>query len=235
VISLLFLAAVSLQEQSIGIVIDRAISDPGVSYLVLDTRSGQVIAKRWQNAERAIPVGSLVKPFTALAYGEAAQTKVCATFPANLEQAIAHSSNAYFGELARNLDSGAVMAVCHRLGLPLPSGPEGLTGMGKSWQIAPLDLARAFGQLLREPCAGPILLGMRHAAQSGTAKAIGRGALAKTGTAECSHTPREAGDGFAIALFPAESPRYTVLVRKNGTSGANAAVVAGQIWSLVLP
>jgi cell division protein FtsI/penicillin-binding protein 2 len=76
---------------------------------------------------------------------------------------------------------------------------------------------------------------MRQAAQSGTAKAIGGGALAKTGTAECSHLPREAGDGLAIVLFPAESPRYTVLVRKNGTTGANAAVVAGQIRKLVLP
>jgi cell division protein FtsI/penicillin-binding protein 2 len=232
VIWILLLAAVSLPEQSIGIVIERAISDPGVSYLVLDTRSGDVIAIRWQDADRAIPVGSLVKPFTALAY---AQTKVCATFPGNLEQAIAHSSNAYFSELARNLDAGVLAGVCQRLGLPLPSGPAGLIGMGKSWQIAPLDLARAFGRLLREPCAEPILSGMRQAAQSGTAKAIGHGALAKTGTAECSHMPREAGDGFAIALFPAESPRYIVLVRKNGTSGANAAVVAGRIRSLVLP
>jgi cell division protein FtsI/penicillin-binding protein 2 len=231
-IALLLLAAISLPEQSIGIVLDRAISDPGVSYLVLDTRSGQVIGARWEDVERGIPVGSLVKPFTALAY---AQTKVCATFPGNLEQAIAQSSNSYFGELGRKVDPGALTAVCQRLGLPLPSGPEGLIGMGKTWQIAPLDLARAFGLLLREPCAGPILAGMRQAAQSGTAKAIGGGALAKTGTAECSHLPREAGDGLAIVLFPAESPRYTVLVRKNGTTGANAAVVAGQIRKLVLP
>jgi len=228
---LLFLTAASLPEQSIGIVIDRAISDPAVSYLVLDTRSGLVIAARWEDTDRGIPVGSLVKPFTALAY---AQTEVCAT-PEHLEEAIAHSSNSYFHELAKKVEPGSLAAVCRRLGLPLPSRPDGLTGLGKSWQIAPLDLARAYGQLLREPCARPILAGMRQAAQSGTAKAIGRGALAKTGTAECSHVPREAGDGFAIVLFPAESPRYTVLVRRNGTTGANAAVVAGQIRKLVLP
>ena len=175
----LFLAAASLPEQSIGILIERAISDPAVSYLVLDSRSGLVIAARWEVLDRAIPIGSLVKPFTALAY---AQTEVCATFPGNLERAIAHSSNSYFGELAKRVEPGSLAVVCRRLGLPLPSSPDGLTGLGKSWQIAPLDLARGYGQLLREPCARPILAGMRQAAQSGTAKAIGGGALAKTST-----------------------------------------------------
>jgi cell division protein FtsI/penicillin-binding protein 2 len=246
-IPLLLLAAASLPEQSIGILIDRAISDPRVSYLVLDTRTGQVIAGHWQDPKRPIPVGSLVKPFTALTYGETHAFRfpeyTCRTqcwLPGghgrlNLEQAIAHSCNSYFRELAKHVDQDAVSMVCRRLGLPLPSSLQGLTGMGAAWNISPLDLALAFGQLAHDPDARAILAGMRQAAQFGTAKAVGRDALAKTGTAECSHVPREAGDGFAVVLFPAEAPRYTVLVRKHGTTGANAAVVAGHIRILVQP
>lgn len=237
-IALWLLFAASLPEQSISIVIDRAISDPAVSYLILDTRSGQVIASRWDHPLRPIPIGSLVKPFTALAYGKTHAFR----FPEytcrgqcwlprghghlNLEQAIGNSCNSYFRQLSQNVDPIALASVCRRLGLSLT---------GDSWRSSPLDLARAFGQLLHEPEARAILAGMRQAAQSGTARAVGANALAKTGTAECSHVPREAGDGLAIAMFPAEAPRYTVLVRKNGTTGANAAVVAARIRSLVQP
>jgi cell division protein FtsI/penicillin-binding protein 2 len=243
----LFLAIASLPEQSIANLIDRAISDPGVSYLVLDTPTGHVIASRWTNPNLPIPAGSLVKPFTAFAYGETHAFRfpeyTCRTqcwLPGghgrlNLEQALANSCNVYFRELAKGVDPIALAQVCRRLGLPLPSSMTDLTGAGDSWKIAPLDLARAFSQLPRYPEAREILAGLRMAAESGTAKAIGRNALAKTGTAQCSHEPREAADGLAIALFPAEAPRYTVLVRKNGTTGANTAIVAAQIRRLVLP
>jgi len=233
-IPLLLLAAAGLPEQSIGILIDRAISDPGVSYLVLDTRSGQVIASRWPDPQRPIPVGSLVKPFTAFAYGETHAFEY-PEYGLNLEQAIAQSWNPYFHQLAQGVDPDALNAVCRRLGLPVPSKLQGLTGMGDSWKMSPLDLTRAFGRLAGDARAHAILAGMRQAAQVGTAKGVGGNALAKTGTAECSHVPRQAGDGLTIALFPAEAPRYTVLVRKEGTTGANAAVVAGRIRTLVLP
>lgn len=217
-----------------SILIDKAITDPGVSYLVLDTRSAQVIASRWIHVQRPIPAGSLVKPLIALAYGETHTGH----FPEytcsgqcwlrrghgqlNLEKALANSCNSYFRELWKGVDPAALVQVCARLGVPLPSG--------NSWKVSPLDLARSFGQL-----DGPVLAGLRQAAQSGTAKAVGGNALAKTGTTECTHVPRQAGDGLAIALFPAEAPRYTVLVRKDGATGANAAIVAGRIRTLVLP
>jgi len=243
----LLLLAATLPEQSFGILIDRTISDPDVSYLVVDTPTGRVIASRWIDPQRPIPVGSLVKPFTALAYGETHNF----VFPEytcrgrcwlpgghgrlNVQQAIANSCNSYFRELAAGVDPAGLAQVCRRLGLPLPSAPPGLTGTGDFWKISPLDLARAFGRLAGEAQAHAILGGMRQAARSGTAKAVGENALAKTGTAECSHAPREAGDGLAIALFPAEAPRYTVLVRRNNTTGANAAAVAGRIRNLVQP
>jgi len=243
----LLLLAATLPEQSFGILIDRTISDPDVSYLVVDTPTGRVIASRWIDPQRPIPVGSLVKPFTALAYGETHNF----VFPEytcrgrcwlpgghgrlNVQQAIANSCNSYFRELAAGVDPAGLAQVCRRLGLPLPSAPQGLTGAGDSWKISPLDLARAFDRLAGDAQAHAILAGMWQAARSGTAKAVGDNALAKTGTAECSHVPLEAGDGLAIALFPAEAPRYTVLVRRNNTTGANAAAVAGRIRNLVQP
>ena len=41
-----------------------------LSYLLLDVHSGTVLASDWPGSESPIPLGSLVKPFTALAYGE---------------------------------------------------------------------------------------------------------------------------------------------------------------------
>ena len=42
-----------------------------ISFLLLDAHTGNVAASHWDNAAKPIPLGSLVKPFTALAYGEA--------------------------------------------------------------------------------------------------------------------------------------------------------------------
>jgi len=41
------------------------------SFLALDAHTGAVIASRWENPEKPIPLGALVKPFTAPAYGDA--------------------------------------------------------------------------------------------------------------------------------------------------------------------
>lgn len=73
----------------------------------------------------------------------------------------------------------------------------------------------------------PVLAGMRRAASRGTAKLIGRDALAKTGTAECGHRPKSAGDGFAVVLYPAVAPRTAVLVRLHRALVRRAAREAG--------
>ena len=40
-----------------------------MDHLTVDVRTREVIEQHWTDAEAPIPVGSLVKPFTALAYG----------------------------------------------------------------------------------------------------------------------------------------------------------------------
>jgi len=79
---------------------------------------------------------------------------------------------------------------------------------------------------------GRITRGMLASAERGTARAVDvalgeNAALAKTGTAVCSHTPHGAADGFTLVLYPAAQPRLLLLVRVHGVTGADSARVAG--------
>ena len=110
------LGAASLPEQSAAIALDRAFPDPNVSYLLTDCATNREICSRWTHSVAPVPVGSLVKPFTALAYGETHGFRypsfTCSGarcwFPQGhgrmeISTAIAHSCNAYFLELARDV------------------------------------------------------------------------------------------------------------------------------------
>ena len=61
----------SLFSQSAAEILQREFSNSGASYLLLDARSGALLGSHWENYEKPIPLGSLVKPFTALAYAGA--------------------------------------------------------------------------------------------------------------------------------------------------------------------
>src|SRR5208337_3714269 len=61
----------TLFSQSVIEVLEREFSGSGVSYLLLDANSGVLLASRWEDSGKPIPLGSLVKPFTALAYAGA--------------------------------------------------------------------------------------------------------------------------------------------------------------------
>lgn len=238
--ALLLLAAATLYEQSLGRALESAVTQPDVSYLVLDVPARRLIAARWESPEVPVPVGSLVKPFTALAYGERHGfeypeylCKGC-WLPRGhgrigIEDAIAHSCNAYFLALA----AGDVSGVARRFGIdaPLAGAPPGtLIGLGDGWQVAPLALARAYCDLIERP---ELRRGMALAARTGTASALGVPALAKTGTAVCAHPGRGPADGYVVALYPAEAPRVAMLVRVHGTTGAQTAAVAGRMLRLM--
>jgi cell division protein FtsI/penicillin-binding protein 2 len=75
-------------------------------------------------------------------------------------------------------------------------------------------------------------------AQKGTAKAAGAElrhlpALAKTGTAPCTHPRKAPGDGFALVMAPADHPRTVLLVRLHGRPGSMAAGIAGRMIAAV--
>src|SRR6266851_2919819 len=208
---------------------------PTVNYLVVDVRTREVIRQDWPDAQMPIPVGSLVKPFLALAYGPAFPEFVCKGHGRlRFREALAHSCNAYFLNLARGVDAETLRVVTGKFGIAAPDADtaEARIGLGADWKIAPLTLARAYCELTArraEPRVGDILAGLTKAAESGTASAIGRGAMAKTGTAPCIAERRHAGDGFTIVLDPAEAPRVALLVRVHGVTGAEASKTAVRI------
>ena len=245
----------SLFAQSAAEVLRREFSDPDVSFLLLDARSGQVVASRWENPELPIPLGSLAKPFTALAYGEQHDfhypAHVCLGTasgcwrPAghgtvDLTSAIAFSCNSYFRMLTENLDAKDVYATAGRFRID-PPDPEAegtaLAGVGSQWRVAPLHMARAYIELSRErdhPAVQQILNGMAKSARLGTGAEVARAlpgsrVLVKTGTAPCTHARHATGDGFAIVMLPAEDPKTLLMVRVHGVPGSQAAKTAGQI------
>ncbi|HEX4602725.1 MAG TPA: penicillin-binding transpeptidase domain-containing protein [Candidatus Angelobacter sp.] len=239
-------ASQDLHTQATAALLARDFNGPDLSYLLLD-ESGQVIAQRWEHAERDVPVGSLVKPFLAAAYAQTHQG-----FPAfhcagkktcwlprghgtlQIREAIAFSCNSYFHQLVAAAGPGFMPA----LNSYALHGAQELPPESRSMaSAAPLALAQAYLELThhaREAGIAPILQGMVFSAQKGTGKAAGAelphiSVLAKTGTAPCTHKKKAPGDGFAMVMAPADHPRVVVLVRLHGKPGFMAAGVAGQM------
>lgn len=245
----------SLFAQSAAQFLSRDFSGPDVSYLLLDAKTGQVLAARWEDPDAPIPLGSLEKPFTALAYGERHHSRYpihkCRGTasgcwrPAghgnvDLTSAIAYSCNSYFRMLTAEMQAADVSLTAVRFGLepPVPeTSGAALAGLGPGWRISPVRMAHAYMELLRQrdnPAVGQILAGMAKSAQVGTGSEVDRrigdsGALVKTGTASCTHRRHAPGDGFIIALVPNDDPKILLMVRVHGVPGARAARTAGMM------
>jgi cell division protein FtsI/penicillin-binding protein 2 len=201
-----------------------------LSFLRIDVETGQIVQKQWSEG-RPVEVGSLAKPFVALAYAQShdfryprVTCKHCwlprGHGEVGIVEAIAQSCNTYFDTLRRQLKPGELDAVANRFGLP------------DADQATPEQVLRAYIELWkrsREPGVAQILEGMREAARVGTAKGVHRDALAKTGTGPCTHNPKAPGDGFAVVLYPAAQPRIALLVNLHSRPGAHAAIEAGRL------
>jgi hypothetical protein len=261
-------ASPDLYAQATQAMLDRSFPSPQVEYVLLDAQTRQTIARRWEHPEAPVPVGSLFKPFVALAYGRMENsarkfpTVVChgksdgcwrtgGHGSMTLAPALAESCNAYFLALAREVAAGggnALERVSTQYGLPLPPAQKTaamLIGVTPEWRIPPVALAGAYAALLRpssdateREVVGLLRAGMRAAAlPRGTAAKVGShpgGALAKTGTAPCvagSGGERcvANGDGLVVVMAPAENPRWVLLVRQRGTTGAHTAETAGKM------
>ncbi|HXE89453.1 MAG TPA: penicillin-binding transpeptidase domain-containing protein [Terriglobales bacterium] len=248
-----------LYVQSVARALEQQFADEDLSFLLLDTRNGEVVAERWEEAGQPLPLGSLLKPFTALAWGEAHSFRypqhVChgartgCWLPRGhgrlgLAAAIAHSCNAYFHRLAEEVHPADVSPVLERYGLsPLPTDAtaDERLGLGGRWRAPPAAVARAYIQLATrtdDPGTQEILHGMMLSGEVGTGGAVGRAvpgraALVKTGTAPCTHTPGAPGDGFVVVLYPATSPQFALLVRRHGAPGSEAASSAGEMLRVI--
>ena len=245
----------SLFAQASAEKLNRDFAGAEISYLLLDVDSVRVIAARWKDADAPIPMGSLVKPFTALAYGEQNGLKfpqyVCRGSASGcwlpkghgrtgVVSALAQSCNSYFQTLASTLSVEQVSATAARFGLeppPQSATSEAFVGMGSQWLNAPLKMANAYLELHRrrsEPGVSLVVAGLAESGRRGTGAWVDReliysDALVKTGTAPCTHPKRAPGDGLAVALAPADHPKVLLLVRVHGIPGAQAAKVAGNM------
>jgi cell division protein FtsI/penicillin-binding protein 2 len=249
----------SLFAQSAAQILQREFTGRELSFLLLDVRSGTVLASRWDDPNRPIPLGSLVKPFTALAYGDVHQfrypTHLCSGSAGGcwlprghgeigITAAVAGSCNSYFRMLTANMTSADVLPAARSLGLDPPgpelSGPD-LIGIGNRWLISPLHMAHAYLELNRrrdQPGVREVMAGMTQSAREGTGSEVDRAlrhtsALVKTGTAACTHHDHAPGDGFVVALVPAEQPELLLMVRVHGVPGARAALTAGRMLSRI--
>jgi cell division protein FtsI/penicillin-binding protein 2 len=245
----------SLFSQSAVEILQRNYGASAISYLLLDANSGALLASHWQNYDRPIPVGSLVKPFTALAYAQAHDFR----YPVfeckgkasrcwqdqphgilDITAAVSASCNAYFRHMAETVSIDQLAPIARSFGLELPRAnfsSANLIGLGDQWPISPLHIAQAYLELFRrkeQPGVAPLLEGMRQSALRGTGAAVDRqlhpvAALVKTGTAPCTHSHWAPADGFVLALVPADQPEILLLIRIHNVAGAKAAETAGRM------
>jgi hypothetical protein len=245
----------SLFAQSAAEALNGGFPSRNISFLLLDAHTGRVLASRWDRPDTPIPMGSLVKPFSALAYGERHEfrypghtcrgTATGCWLPrghgnVDLTAAIAYSCNSYFRMLTENLTAADVSPTANRFGLEPPrrdaAGTQ-LAGLGTRWRISPVRMARAYLELVRrreQPGVSQILDGMAQSARHGTGAEVHRAfpvsdVLVKTGTAACTHSRHAPGDGFTVALVPADDPQVLLMVRVHAVPGAQAAKTAGQM------
>jgi cell division protein FtsI/penicillin-binding protein 2 len=245
----------SLFSQSASEILRKQFANSGASYLLLDAHSGAVLASNWENYDKPIPMGSLMKLFTALAYAGVHDfrypTYECKGKSTGCWQdqphgkldvvaAVSVSCNSYFRRLAESVSPEQLAPVTQEFHLEAPDANStggNLIGLGTQWRVSPLHLAQAYLELYRrkeQPGVAPLLEGMRQSALRGTGAAVDRQlkptkALVKTGTAPCTHTHWAPADGFVLSMVPAENPEILLLIRIHSVAGAKAAETAGQM------
>jgi cell division protein FtsI/penicillin-binding protein 2 len=222
---------------------------PLLSWLAVD-RAGETLEAYWQDGEQPRSVGSLLKPFLALAYLSNHPDRLvmeCKGASAgcwlarghgqqDIVAALANSCNAYFLRMICDMQRAALDLTCLSYGLEAPGrswSAARLIGLEEGWPQAPKAIAQGFARVARNSSdrnVQVILAGMARCARSGTARAVGVPCFAKTGTARCGHRASGEGDGYALAMYPLDLPRLLVLVMRHNTTGAEAA---GELRQLI--
>ena len=176
-------------------ILDRRFPDENLSYLLveIDAETKNVVSSRWAESGRPLPMGSLVKPFTALAFAGSHGLRypeyVCrgkdgqCWYPPghgrmDIANAVAYSCNAYFRSLASGLRRDEVQTVLDRFGinsLPTEITAATLIGLDKNWKVSPLAMVQAYLELAAraaEPGATELIRGMALSARMGTGKGV---------------------------------------------------------------
>lgn len=234
----------------------------GGAALVLDARSGRVLAAAGP-VDAPRPPGSIFKIATALAAGEAGEPALggplrcpsptpapsCAGSGHGdllLEEALALSCNAYFGQLGQRLGTPVLRGAAARLGLgrppgrlpedradPAQAGADGAGALVTARQVADLLRTVALGVLPDgdgPPPGAELLPRIRAGLRSSVLRGTSMGAAApgepvaiagKTGTA----TLGQGTIGWFAGYGPASAPSVVLVValRRSGREAAQAA------------
>lgn len=171
--------------------------------LRLDIRTNAVLTAEWAGGvDEVVDPGSLWKPLAAMQLRAASPVFECRGCwngrrhgRIDVSRAIAYSCNEWFRQW----------------------------GVTTEAPKTALGYAHAFADLLRRRADHPaVIAGMRLAAETGTASAMGSRFLAKTGTGPSA---KHSGDGWIVAAWPADMPEQFALLRARGVTGARAADV----------
>ena len=123
--------------------------------MLLDIASGSIRTPPWAGGAAILP-GSLVKPFTAIAYGKPFPKVVCrgcrvGSAPhgeLDLVAAIAVSCNRYFEELSLTVTHERACLVAASYGIPAPpDNVDARIGLGRDWRMAPRQILEAYARL----------------------------------------------------------------------------------------
>jgi cell division protein FtsI/penicillin-binding protein 2 len=158
----------------------------------------------------------------------------------SMAAAIAGSCNAYFRQLSESTSPEMLVSTLRRFGMVAPTAgvtPASMVGLGESLKLAPSAIARGYLEIVAravQPGVAPIVEGMMTSSRTGTGRAVGAAlghadAFVKTGTAPCLHPHRASGDGYTVAVYPADRPRVVLIVQAHGRTGAETAVLAGEL------
>ena len=194
--------------------IERQMPARGTEYLLLATADSSTLAQRWDDARTPAPLGSLVKPFIALAFGEAhlfAYPVLECTgcwLPGGhgrigIRTALAQSCNSYFGRLAglvrvEDVDRtarryGLTMAAPLRSRLVAGTEPRGSASGARNESIA-LGAGMRFAALLLACAAVRGADGGHHGSRNGRRYDRRRRKSAR----RRSRKPESAGGGGAV-------------------------------------
>jgi stage II sporulation protein D len=232
------------------------------AYRVIDLAAGRVVAAAHEDVLRT-PVlpGSIAKVATLVAALESGviqpTTRIACPRRLTVEghrldcthpdvgrplgpaEALAHSCNGYFADVASRLPRAALDRGFARLGLPPSSASASVVASAvgiDGARIEPQRLLAAFVRLTTSDAAqlapgvrAVLMEGLRGAADFGTASAFGaRGlsALAKTGTASM---PGGGFEGLVVAVTPADHPTRAVVGVAPGAAGLDAARLAAEV------
>lgn len=218
-------------------------AEPAQLHWITLNSTGAVRDANWPDSATPIAVGSLLKPFLALAFlanHRQAPVIECGGIAdgcwrpgghgrQDIVAALANSCNVYFSQLAAVTDRAALDAACLSYGLSCPPRtwtPSRLIGLDGGWPQAPISVARAFAALGRGSRNGAVrtvLAGMAQCAESGTGRALALPCFAKTGTACCVHAHNNLVDGYVVAIYPMDQPRHIILASRHNTTGAHTA------------